>query len=205
MSDATTYPLAWPHGWPRTTSRLQARFSSGGDRKVTVSDGLRRLNAELRRLGVPDWNVIISSNLVVGQRGLPLANQAEPKDPGVAVYFKLRGKPRVLACDRWYRTAENLAAIAAHIDAIRRMDRYGVGTLDQAFAGYTPLPPPGADNRPPWRAILEFGGDAKVTRADILARYKALAMKLHPDRGGTQEGMAQLNRARDEALAEVRT
>jgi hypothetical protein len=32
--------------------------------------------------------------------------------------------------------ADNIAAIAAHIDAIRRQDRYGVGTLDQAFAGY---------------------------------------------------------------------
>jgi hypothetical protein len=200
----TSYPLAWPLGWPRNRVRQRARFSSdGGSKSVTISDGLRRLEAELKRLGVPDWNVIVSSNLVLGQRGMPLANQAEPRDPGVAAYFKLRGKDRVLACDRWYRTAENLAAIAAHIDAIRRVDRYGVGTLDQAFAGYTPLPPPGADNRAPWRAIFEFASDAVVTRDDIDRRFKALAMRLHPDRGGTQEGMAQLNQARDDAMREV--
>ena len=200
----TSYPLVWPVGWPRNKVRQRARFSSdGGSKSVTISDGLRRLEGELKRLGVPDWNVIVSSNLVLGQRDMPLANQAEPSDPGVAVYFKLRGKDRVLACDRWYRTAENLAAIAAHIDAIRRVDRYGVGTLDQAFAGYAPLPPPGADNRPSWRAIFEIAANATVTRADIDQRFKTLAMRLHPDRGGTQEGMAQLNEARDQALREV--
>lgn len=206
MTDArpTSYPLAWPIGWPRNRTRYTARFSSGGGMKLTISDGLRRLEAELKRLGAPSWNVIVSSNLVLGQRGMPLANQAEPSDPGVAVYFKLRDKPRVLACDRWRRTTENLAAIAAHIDAIRRVDRYGVGTLDQAFAGYTPLPPPGADNRPPWRKVLDITNDRAVTAEEIRQRYRKLAAELHPDMpGGSHEGMAQLNLARDEALREI--
>lgn len=200
----TSYPLSWPHGWARNRTRQKARFSSdGGTRLVTISDGLRRLEAELKRLGVASWDVIVSSNLVLGQRGMPLANQAEPTDPGVAVYFKLHDKPRVLACDRWRRTAENLASIAAHIDAIRRVDRYGVGTLDQAFAGYTALPPPGADNRAPWRAILEIG-NGTATRSMIDTHYKILAKAAHPDvPGGSHEAMAQLNQARDAAMQEI--
>lgn len=198
----TSYPLAWPHGWPRATSRRRANFSSRGG-NVIISEGLDRLDGELRRLGVPSYNYILSSNLVLGQRGNPLANQAEPRDPGVATYFKLRGKPRVLACDRWNRTADNLAAIAAHIDAIRRVDRYGVGTLDQAFAGYDALPPPGAANRPPWRAVFEVANNAVITRADIDRRFKTLAMRAHPDTGGSHEAMAQLNQARDAALQEI--
>jgi hypothetical protein len=206
MTEATSYPLAWPHGWPRNRTRSKARFSSGGGKSVTISDGLNRLNGELRRLGVPDWNVIISSNLVLGQRGMPLANQAEPKDPGVAVYFKLRKQDRVLACDRWYRVAENLAAIAAHIDAIRRVDRYGVGTLDQAFAGYDALPPPGAANRPPWRKVLGIAEDENTSAEAINAAYRDLARKFHPDvPGGSHEAMAQLNEARDAALQEIGT
>ena len=62
-----------------------------------------------------------------------------PDDPGVAVYFQLHDKERVLACDKWDTVADNIAAIAAHIDGIRRQDRYGVGTIDQAFAGYSAL------------------------------------------------------------------
>lgn len=193
----TSYPLAWPHGWPRNRTRYPARFSTDGG-KLTISDGLRRLEAELKRLGVPNWNVIVSSNLVLGQRGMPLANQAEPADPGVAVYFKLRNKPRVLACDRWRRTAENLGAIAAHIDAIRRVDRYGVGTLDQAFAGYTPLPPPGADNRAPWRAVLEAETLEQAER-----NWREKARTAHPDNGGSHEAMTALNLAIAEARKEL--
>ncbi len=213
MSDVTRFPLAWPHGWPRATNRQPARFTSRGgayangghwQSKLTISDALDRLQGELRRLGVRDADVTISTNLVVGQKGMPLANQAEPSDPGAAVYFKLKGKDRVLACDRWRRTAENLAAIAAHIDAIRRVDRYGVGTLDQAFAGYDALPPPGADNRPPWRKVLGIAEDENASAASINAAYRDLARECHPDkRGGSVEAMAVLNVARDMALEEI--
>lgn len=148
-------------------------------------------------------DVIVSSNLVLGIRGEPLANQAEPRDPGAAVYFKLKGKDRVLACDRWNRTASNLAAIAAHINAIRAVDRYGVGTLDQAFAGYDRLPAPGADNRPAWRHIFKFGDTAPVTVADVQARYRSLAKEIADGGGDTHGAMVAINVARDMALAEL--
>jgi hypothetical protein len=215
MTDRPTrYPLAWPHGWPRDQGRRKAaRFYSATQYhgvgtsymksgKVTISDALDRLERELARLGVNDSEVIVSTNLVLGSRGAPLSNQAEPRDPGAAVYFSLKGKDRVLACDRWDRTADNLAAIAAHIDAIRRVDRYGVGTLDQAFAGYDALPPPGADNRPPWRKVLGFLDGQLVTAADIEIHFRDRAKQHHPGLGGSQEAMAQLNEARDAALRE---
>jgi hypothetical protein len=211
----TRHPLAWPHGWPREQGRRKAaRFYSASQYhgigsshmksgKVTISDALDRLERELARLGV-DREVIVSTNLVLGSRGAPLSNQAEPRDPGAAVYFSLKGKDRVLACDRWDRTADNLAAIAAHIDAIRRVDRYGVGTLDQAFAGYDALPPPGADNRPPWRKVLGIADDENSSADAINAAYRDLARKFHPDvPGGSHEAMAQLNEARDAALRET--
>jgi hypothetical protein len=217
MTDRPTrYPLAWPHGWPREQGRRKAaRFYSATQHhgvgssymksgKVTISDALDRLERELARLGVNDWEIIVSTNLVLGSRGAPLSNQAEPRDPGAAVYFGLKGKDRVLACDRWDRTADNLAAIAAHIDAIRRVDRYGVGTLDQAFAGYDALPPPSADNRPPWRKVLGIAEDENSSADAINAAYRDLARKFHPDApGGSHEAMAQLNEARDAALRET--
>lgn len=211
MTDVTRYPLSWPHGWPRAPQRQNARFSSRGGSyqnggnwhiAVTISDGLDRLNDELKRLGARD--VLISTNLVVGQRGMPLANQAEPRDPGVAVYFKLKGKDRVLACDSWRRTAENLAAIAAHIDAIRRQERYKVGTLDQAFAGYDALPPPGADNRPPWRKVFGFTSPGTIAIEQVEVRYRHLAKQFHPDmQNGSHDAMAQLNQAREAAYKEL--
>ena len=93
-----------------------------------------------------------------------------PDDPGVAVYFQLHDKERVLACDKWDTVADNIAAIAAHIDGIRRQDRYGVGTIDQAFAGYSALPPPGGTSRPtrPWHEVLGVNRFATPEEAEIV-------------------------------------
>lgn len=214
--DVSRYPLSWPTGWKRTPAaqRKRAKFSKG-ERKysegggswvsrsdLTVPQGLRRLKDELDRLRAK--GVIVSTNVELNSYGEPRGGRREPQDPGAAVYFKLNGKDRVLACDRWDRTADNLAAIAAHIECVRGIDRYGVGTLDQAFAGYDALPPPGADNRPPWRKVLRLDGLAGINAETVQRAYRAQAVHVHPDRpGGSHEAMAQLNAARDAALAEL--
>lgn len=204
--NATRFPLAWPTGWKRTPShaRRQAAFSKrvqtagrawARKERLGVGDGLDRLTDELRRLGAS--NVVISSNLRVRGDGLPYAQQAKQlDDPGVAVYFRLKGAPRALACDKWHSAAENMAAIAGHIAAIRAQERYGVGTLEQAFAGYAALPPNAAID---WRAVLDFG-PGQVTVDDVQAKYRLLARKAHPDAGGSEVEMSRLNVARDAAL-----
>jgi len=205
--DVTSYPLAWPFGWKRSArgGAMRTRFTSGRG-EISLAAALDRLEAELGRLGVPDYNTIISTNLRLGARGFPLSGQPQPDDRGVAVYFKLNKKDRVLACDRYTTVAGNVAAIAAHIDALRRIDRYGVGSLDQAFAGYDALPPPGATNRPPWRKVLGIAEDENTSEEAIKAAYRDLAREFHPDKpGGSAEAMAQLNVARDAALEEIRS
>ena len=73
---------------------------------------------------------MISTNLKLRLDGLPRSDQATPADPGVAVYFELDGKTIVLACDKWNRVADNIYAIAKHVDALRGQDRWGVGTVE---------------------------------------------------------------------------
>src|SRR5262249_10559 len=122
-------------------------------------------------------------------------------DPGVAVYFGLNGKPRVLACDKWLSAAENLAAIAGHIDAMRAQDRYGVGTLDQPFAGHAALRPWGSAD---WRLVLGFGAGAVVTRDDLDAAFRTKSRAAHPDVGGSHDAQARLSEARMAALKGTR-
>jgi hypothetical protein len=164
---------------------------------LSVGNGLDRLTGELGRLGAS--RIIISSNLRIRNDGRPSAQQANRlDDPGVAVYFHLKGKPCVLACDRGVTAAENMAAIAGHIDAIRKQDRYGVGTLEQAFAGYAALPPTGED----WRAVFGLSnGNATLERVEAI--YLAEAKKHHPDVGGDPHQMSRLNVARDAARREL--
>lgn len=209
MADIPRFPLSWPTGWTRTpySHRKRAAFSKRVERgdptfgyrrkeNLSVGDALDRLHGELRRLGAQ--RVVISSNLRIRDDGIPYAQQAKQlDDPGVAVYFQLKGKPRALACDRWTSAADNIAAIAGHIAAIRTVDRYGVGTIEQAFAGYTALPPSADD----WRSVFGLNGGATI--ADVEAKFRALAILNHPDKGGDPSMMARINAARDAARKEL--
>ena len=135
------YPLEWPIGWQRTPGhrRLRANFSTKKtiDGRVTCREATVRLEAELDRLGAT--TPVLSTHVTLRLDGSPRSDE-EPRDPGAAVYFRFKGKAQVLACDKWNRVADNIAAMAAHIDALRRVDRYGVGTIEQALAGYKALP-----------------------------------------------------------------
>jgi hypothetical protein len=192
------YPLSWPSGWQRTPSgeRASSKFGTrtGGQFNVggllTLATGLRRLVNELDRLRADD--IVISTDVPIRRDGMPYESAALPKDPGCAVYFTLRRQPRVLACDRYTRLPDNMAAIAAHIDALRAIERYGVGTLDQAFAGYAALPAPVAD-AVQWWDVLRVERTASLD--DCESAFRRLARDHHPDRGGSHDDMAKLTSA----------
>lgn len=73
------------------------------------------------------------------------------------------------------------------------------GAILGAFTGFAALPEPGKSKH--WRDIFGFGTLA-ATRKDVDLVYRRLASAAHPDRGGTNEQMAELNRARDQAYEE---
>lgn len=197
----TKYPLTWPTGWKRRESyrRDPAQFSKD-KRPLSVYDGTQRVLSELRRFGVVESDTIISTNVQLRRDGLPLSNQAEPSDPGVAVYWKKYGKDQVMATDRYTKVADNLAAIAASLEAIRAIERHGGSQImDRAFLGFTALPAPEQ-----WRDVLGFlEGQAAPTLATVRDRWKMLAMKHHPDLGGNAEQMARINRAWSDAQREL--
>jgi len=158
-----------------------------------------RIEGEIRRLGCRDADFVVSTNIPVRRDGLPYANQRTPDDPGVAVYFTLKKKPRCFACDRWVRPEDNIAAIAMVIQALRTIERYGVGNLEQAFAGYQEGLPPAPDHD--WHLVLGVSRSASVD--DIERAYLAKARVMHPDvEGGSDEAMRRLNVARAAALQE---
>ncbi len=190
------YPLTWPEGWPKPASRERAKF--GGREKVqsesvigtqkivntyfrstgshSIETARKFLFAELERLGGVE-RVVISSNLRLRIDGLPQSGQAQPADPSVAVYFMLKGKPHVLACGKWDRAQDNIWAIAKDIEATRGKLRWGVGTLERAFSGYTAIPEKtGGVN---WWEVLEIAMNA--TEDQVRDAYRRLAKKYHPD------------------------
>ena len=191
------YPVDWPANRPRTNSRKEALFRAEGKR-LNFDVAVGRLHEQVN-LVTPQgrrWRMremTLSTNYELRVDGRPRRDRGAPSDPGVSFFFDLDGEPHVLACDRWVTVADNIAAIAAHIEALRGQERWGVADMRQAFAGHVALPAPEQ-----WWQVLGVCASASV--AEINAAFRRLAATAHPDAGGTDGAMARLNAARDEGL-----
>lgn len=193
------YPLKWVQGRPRTRDRdrKSALWRYEG-LPITLNVARWRLNNQTGMMTShgQDWRVtdmVLSTNIRFTASGGRDRNvsRRDPEDPGVAFYFSLDGQPHALACDRWDTVQDNIAAIAAHIEALRGQERWGVADLKQAFAGHVALPAPEQ-----WWQILDLAPNA--TPAEIDAAWRTKMRHAHPDHGGSDHAAARLNRARDE-------
>ena len=185
---AQQYPLAWPESWHRTTSPAKSQF------KTSLTAAIDNVQGSLKRFAADSGkkveSVLVSSNVSLMERS--------PKDAGVAVYFTWDGISTCIAVDRYQKIEENLQAIHHVIEAERTKLRHGgLNLVRAAFRGYAALPPPTAQTSNPWEILgVKRGSSAAV----IEAAYREKAKKAHPDAGGSNDEMARLNRARDEAL-----
>lgn len=217
------YPLSWPDGWRRipAANRRRATFNRkerqhvssnvpGGSghyytqtKTITVSVAIERVIAELGRMGYTRDDVVISTNLKLRLDGLPRSEQAEPADPGVAVYWEAdNGVRRCMAIDRYDRVADNLAALAATLEAMRAIERHGgAEILNRAFTGFAQLPEQTSSS---WHAVLGFKPGQVVTLALVEAAFRERAKTAHPDGGGSDEAMRELNAAREGARRELK-
>lgn len=189
---AEAFPLAWPAGWARTALRKSARFD------MSMATARDHLMNELRIMGAR--YPVLSTNVALRRDGLPYANQPEPSDPGVAVYFEWHGKQMTFACDRWDKVRDNVRAIGKTIEAIRGIERWGASDMmERAFSAFEALPPPGGGVSLSCWAVLDIPAGSPVS--DIERAYRAKAKDAHPYRGGTREQWDTLCAAYEQARA----
>ena len=190
------YPLQWPEKMPRSKAREKGAF------KTTLSGAIFNVKDSLRLFandsGRKLEGLVISSNVSLGEE--------KPADPGVAVWFVWDGLQLCIPVDRYLTVASNLQAIHHIIEARRVELRHGTLALVRAtFTGFAALPSPSSKRH--WHDVFGFGSYRgirnPVNRDAIEKRFRELALQRHPDHGGSDDLMAELNRAREEALAEV--
>ena len=132
-------------------------------------------------MSIPDYHVIVSTNVQVRLDGLPYSNQSEAERPGRCGlwYGTDKLKRRCMAVDKYDRVADNLAAIAATLEHMRGIERHGgAEILERAFLGFQALPEPEQ-----WWKVLGFDLAPK-TRQEAEDAFKSLAKVHHPDVGG---------------------
>jgi hypothetical protein len=213
MSERKAYPLSWPDGWKRAKVRAGAKFNKREEQKynlqgqpmfrgkkdLSVADAVQRVLGELEHMGVHDDDIIISTNVPLRLDGMPRSDR-EPGDPGAAVYWQK--KPHAMRCmaiDQYTRVADNLAAIAATLEAMRAIERHGGATiLERAFLGFAALPEKASQ---PWREVL--GIEGRATLELVESRFRTLVKVRHPDVGGSDEEFQKLQQAREAARMEL--
>lgn len=185
----TAYPLTWPQKFPRSPKREKGAF------KTSLAGALKNVETSLRMFASDSSKkvegLIISSNVTLGAQ--------HPADPGVAVWFTWDGLQVCIPVDRYLSVESNLQAIHHIIEARRTELRHGTLALVRAtFTGFKSLPAPASS----WKTVLGFAG-AAVTFDSVERRYKELAQKHHPDKGGDAARFAEITAAREEARREM--
>jgi hypothetical protein len=181
------------------SQRRNGLFKSGR-KPISIRAATLRLQKEIELLG--GRSPVLSTNVEPRLDGLPRSDRRPlGDDPGVCVYFQLKGRPTAMPCDAFTSVEDNIAALAGHIEAVRKIDRYRVGTVEQMFMGFQAIRGPGER---PWKETLGFPPGAPADREAIRRRVTELAKRHHPDvAGDSHDRMAEINAAADRALEEV--
>lgn len=185
------YPLSWPDGLPRTTTKATSQFKTG------LPAALKNVRASIEAFGRDSGKrvegVVISSNVTLGAE--------RPADTGVALWFAWDGASRCIAVDRYPKVEDNLQAIHHILEARRTEMRHGgLHIVRQTFKGFVALAAPAGSQ---WWQVLEVVQTATAEQID--AAYREKARKAHPDAGGSDAAMARLNAARDAGRAQRST
>jgi hypothetical protein len=165
---------------PVTQNRPDCRF------RAAWSDTLDLLDRETYMLGADV--VVLQVDVTeadIRRDGMIRAN-ARARFPGVRVSFESRFGPLTYATDRYDDWRDNIRAVALSLEALRKVDRYGVNKRGEQYQG--------------WIAIEAATGETKLQEArDLIASYGGLAEAIkatHPDRGGKAEDFHKVQEAR---------
>jgi hypothetical protein len=123
--------------------------------------------------------------------GRPRA-QARAEHPGVIVAFDSKWGPLKYATDTFTTWQDNVRAVALSMEALRKVDRYGVSKRGEQYRG--------------WRALTTGSDPAEGMTRETAAAYlrdvwendiRRALFETHPDTGGDPGEFRKVQRARE--------
>lgn len=200
----------WPEGWPNdrgTNSPFKANWS----------DTMSLLDRELTMLGARDPVV----QLDLPENGVRLDGQlragVKANYRGIILSFDTRQFGTLTySCDAFYSTSwrtnldtwqVNLRAIALGLEALRKVERYGIAKRGQQYAGWAELPSGIALGA---AMTVEEAAHFIASKTDVdwsdevandplfaLVLFKDAAKLTHPDQGGDADEFRKLVEAKE--------
>lgn len=116
--------------------------------------------------------------------GQPYAS-TKPAHPGVTVAFDSRHGSLKYTADKFATWQENLRAIALGLEALRKVDRYGMTSRGEQYAG--------------WKALPSGENSLRDKGTELIRRHGGVREALkatHPDHGGDPAEFAAVQAAR---------
>lgn len=168
---------AWPYP---SQDRIPSRFQTSWARS------LDKLQDEVERVGGRDVLIgIVIADDQLRLDGTPKTG-FKVRHPGAEVSFTAGGRRLTFHTDRYPTLHDNLHAIASGMEALRAVERYGITTTGQQYAGFAML---GA-------------GDPHARGRELVTLHGSVneALKAtHPDKGGDAADFAAVDAFRKAA------
>ena len=140
----------------------------------TPDETRRDIREVFRKWGVQDFDILPAP------KGLTVAR----------VEWWIGQRKQEISCSRFYTYYQNLRAVYSILHALRlAADR---GIMEELARAATAMLPPGKIERRP-HEVLGVASDAPLVVAEAV--YRTLAKQAHPDAGGNDERMQELNKA----------
>ena len=146
----------------------------------TVQETRAEIRNVFRKWGLDDWEI------------LPKA----AGDDVATVEFYLNGEKKSFSCKRFWDYRTNLRALYLILDPVRLAQERGI--LEELARMATAFLPSGSETskKRPWYEVLQV---TPTTSPEVVkASYQALAKQRHPDSGGSEDAMRELNAAFEE-------
>ncbi len=174
----------------RPISSFPAEFKAGRMASSPFRSGwtatMELLERELEKLGARGAVIELAlTEREIRLDGWPRA-EARPSHPGVVISFDSRHGPLRYGTDAFPHWQDNVRAIALGLEALRKVDRYGIGKRGEQYQGWRQLTAGPVMTVEDAEKLLDgYGGEKKALFAT------------HPDRGGSEEDFAKVQAARE--------
>jgi hypothetical protein len=196
MLNCTVRPVTvWPGKSTPYHARKRDIFKAGWSQTMDL------LERELFQLNAK--NVVLEMNVTereIRNDGMVRAD-ARPSSPGVVLRFTGKHGPMTMPCDRFTDWQANVRAIALSLEALRKVDRYGVTQTGEQYRGWKAIGSLDGDVTAAATFISTLAGSAMSAVRDDQAAfqiaYRAAARKAHPDAGGSHETFITVQRHGD--------
>lgn len=189
---------------PEALARLAGSRPAGSPFSAPWSETVDVLRREVTHLGASEFVLMIDVQESDIRLDGAIRATARPATPSAAVAVHSRTKGDLLfTCGRFRNWQHNVRAIALGLEALRKVDRYGITESDEQYRGWQALPPgtpmPGAKMTVEDAKFLlrSWWHGAASEHDDWALLYRRAAKELHPDAGGDPEDFKRLTEARD--------